>query len=98
MNMLYAGSGMGFLLLGFTFIGTARGRKFMLLIAVTAILTGTTLVGCGSGSISTSPAGSAEVSQQVSGLKTAATYYWKVIASDGNGGTAESDVYSFTTK
>jgi hypothetical protein len=38
------------------------------------------------------------VSRQVSGLQTSTTYYWKVIATDGNGGVAESDVMTFTTK
>ena len=30
-------------------------------------------------------------------LTTGTTYYWKVIAKDGNGGTSESAVWSFTT-
>ena len=40
----------------------------------------------------------ADISNTVSGLKSGTTYYWKVVADDGKTGTAESDIWSFTTK
>jgi hypothetical protein len=60
------------------------------------IIAGSALVGCGSGEVSISES-SAVVSQPVSGLQTGTTYYWKVIADDGYGGVAESDVSTFST-
>jgi len=98
---LFAGTGAGFIVFGIAFMSTARGRKGLLLIAVLTVLVGTVLVGCGaSGSNGSQPSGTspAVVSRQVSGLQTSTTYYWKVIANDGNGGVAESDVMTFTTK
>jgi len=38
------------------------------------------------------PPSDVTVSRQVTGLQTAATYCWKVVASDGNGGVTASDV------
>jgi hypothetical protein len=35
---------------------------------------------------------------EVTDLDTGATYYWKVVASDNNGGETESEVWSFTTE
>jgi hypothetical protein len=97
-GMLYAGTGMGFIFFGFAVIGTARGRKGILLVAALVILVGTTLVSC-SGSSSSAPQPSdVAVSRQVTGLQTSTTYYWKIVASDGNGGVTESDVSIFSTK
>jgi hypothetical protein len=94
---LFAGTGLGFIFFGVVFAGTARGRKGLLLVAAVVILAGSTLVGCSVGSVKT-PASGAVVSQHVSGLQTTTSYYWKVIASDGNGGVTESDVSTFSTK
>lgn len=38
------------------------------------------------------------LSNTVSGLKPGQTYFWKVIAQDGNGGTTESETRRFATK
>jgi hypothetical protein len=94
---LFAGTGIGFIFFGVVFAGTARGRKGLLIVAAVVILAGSTLVGCSVGKVGSSAAG-AVVSQHVSGLQTSTTYYWKVIASDGNGGMTESDVNTFSTK
>ncbi len=94
---LFAGTGLGFIFFGVVFAGTARGRKGLLLVGAVVILVGSTLVGCSVGKGST-PLSNAVVSQHVSGLQTATTYYWKVVASDGNGGVTESDVSTFSTK
>ncbi len=94
---LFAGTGLGFIFFGFVFAGTARGRKGLLIVAAVVILAGSTIVGCSVGKAGP-PASGAVVSQPVSGLQTATTYYWKVVASDGNGGVTESDTSSFSTK
>ncbi len=94
---LFAGTGLGFILFGFVFAGRSRGRKGLLVIGAVVILFGSTLVGCSVGKVSTSTSGGT-VSQRVSGLENTTTYYWKVVASDGNGGATESDVSTFTTK
>lgn len=97
-EMLYAGTGIGFIFFGFTFLGTGRGRKSLMLIAAVLIMTGTTFVACSSSGGNGSPASEALVTRQVTGLDAGKTYYWKIIANDGNGGVTESDVTSFTTK
>jgi hypothetical protein len=92
---LYAGTGIGFLFFGVAFIGSARGRRGLFVIAAVFILAGTSLVACSSGNQGSQT--TAELTRQVSGLQTTTTYYWKVVAEDGNGGVTESDVSSFTT-
>ncbi|UCD35631.1 MAG: choice-of-anchor D domain-containing protein [Nitrospiraceae bacterium] len=42
--------------------------------------------------------GDDEVSQTVSDLASASTYYWQVVAKDGNGGETYSPVWSFDTQ
>ena len=66
-----------------------RRKKIYSAIAI-FILIGFSLVqfGCGSNS----------ASYKATGLSSATTYYWKVIASDGKGGITGSDTWSFTTK
>lgn len=97
---IFAGTGLGFIFFGFVFAGTARGRKGLLFVAAMTILVGSSLVGCSSGSVNMTPTpvSQATITQHVSGLQTSTTYYWKVVASDGNGGVAESDVSMFSTK
>jgi hypothetical protein len=97
---LFAGTGAGFIVIGVAFMGTARGRKGLMLIAALTVLVGTALVGCGAsgGNGASQPQSPAIISRQVSGLQTSTTYYWKVVADDGNGGVAESDVMTFTTQ
>ena len=97
-GMLYASTGLGFIFFGFAFIGTARGRKGILLIAALVIIVGTTLVSCSASSSNGPQPSDVAISRQVSGLQNSTTYYWKIIASDGNGGVTESDVSTFSTK
>ena len=94
---LFAGTGIGFIFFGVVFAGTARGRKGLLLVAAVAILAGSSLVGCSVGK-GNPPTSSPVITQHVSGLQTTTAYYWKVVASDGNGGVTESDVSTFSTK
>jgi hypothetical protein len=94
---LFASTGIGFIFFGVVFAGTARGRKGLLLVGAVVILVGSTLVGCSVGK-SDPPTSGAVITQHVSGLQTTTAYYWKVVASDGNGGVTESDVSTFSTK
>jgi hypothetical protein len=93
---LFASTGIGFIFFGFVFAGTSRGRKLLLVIAAITIVTGSALVGCGK--ISTVTPNKTTITRHVSGLDSTTTYYWKVEASDGNGGVTESDVNTFSTK
>jgi len=70
------------------------------LIITTIITTGMLLTSCGGGGGGGGGDGTrapAEVTHTVSGLAPNTTFFWKVTADDGKGGTAESAVRSFTT-
>ena len=55
--------------------------------------------GSSGGGGSTIPsAGLGEIDHSVAGLKANTTYFWKVTADDGKGGTTESVIGSFTTR
>ncbi|HEX9021064.1 MAG TPA: hypothetical protein VF903_07370, partial [Nitrospirota bacterium] len=102
-KIYFAGLGMfgGLMMIGMVFVGNRKGRKGLALMIVIALLTtGLTLVSCGGGGgggggTSTPPIN--EVSNNMTVL-SGATYYWKVVADDGKGGTAESETWSFSTK
>jgi hypothetical protein len=98
---LYAAAGLpGFLLIGAIFTVPLPGRKKFMLLMIALIMIGGGVVACGGGGndAQTASIASGEVSQQISGLSAGTTYYWKVVADNGNGGTVESPVWSFTTK
>ncbi len=103
-STLYAGlgSGAGLLFFGMVLAGSARRRKIALLIGLMAI-TAMFLVSCGKSTTDTSSTNGTNPSA-VTGIKTypatlqpGTDYTWKVIASDGQGGEASSEVWSFTT-
>jgi hypothetical protein len=90
----------GLLLFGMVLL---RGkRKAVMMMAATVLMAGALLVSCGSGGngdgSEPGPASSNEVTSTISGLDPGTTYYWKVIADDGKGGTAESGVRTFKTQ
>jgi len=103
----------GVVLIGFLLGGGMKSRSGRaLMLALFFITAGFTISACsgssGSGSSAAdSGAGTVALScdsieqgqqcQQVTGLTSNTTYYWKVVASDGNGGTTDSDTWSFTT-
>ncbi|NOZ70174.1 MAG: hypothetical protein GXP46_13250 [Deferribacteres bacterium] len=103
-NMLYyAGTGSGLLVFGIVLAGGMRGKKKTALLLVIIMAASLFLVSCGSssggGGGETTPAADGnEIIRTVSGLKPATTYYWKVLADDGNRGITESEVRSFTTR
>jgi hypothetical protein len=97
-GMFFAGSGLMFI--GFVMMRGGRARKYMLVLMIAMLMmTGVIVVSCGSGNDSnTIPPMNTDMTQQVSGLNSATTYYWKVIADDGKGGLTSSETWSFSTK
>jgi hypothetical protein len=103
--LIFAGlgsMGAGIILIGFmSGSGSRRSRKAMLMI-VAVFLAGTLFMSCRSRGGDdaappvTPPVG--ELSHTITGLAPATTYYWKVVAEDGKGGTAASEVRSYTTQ
>ena len=63
-------------------------RKRQLIIFFIALLVGAS---CGTNH-------STQLGYSISGLSAGTTYYWKVIASDGNGEQTASEIWSFTVK
>ncbi len=96
-KVYFAGLGMygGLMIFGTVFAGTRRGRMAMLLLIMIVLLcTGSFLAACGGGGGGSGA--SNDVTYSASGLAAGTTYYWKVVADDGKGGTAESAVWSFS--
>jgi hypothetical protein len=96
-GIYFAGSGL--LFFGFVFTRGNRGRTLVLTLMIAALLmTGALFTSCGKSNDSNTAATSADMSHQVSGLNSATTYYWKVVADDGKGGLTSSPTWSFTTQ
>ena len=95
------GYGAGMLLAGFAIAGGVRSRrKIFFFIAVLAISV-MAAAACGKKTETVAvPVGvdpATLVTKSVSGLRSGTTYYWKVVADDGNGALIESETRSFTT-
>jgi hypothetical protein len=95
------GYGAGILLAGFAIAGGVRSRrKIFFFIAVLAIsVMATTACGKKTETVSVPVAvdQSTLMTKSVSGLRSGTTYYWKVVADDGNGALIDSETRSFTT-
>ncbi len=72
-----------------------RRRKAVLLLIAVALVAGMAAVSCGGGG-QAQPSNT--VQKSVTGLQTGTTYFWKVTALDGRGGSADSGINSFSTK
>jgi len=73
-----------------------RKRKQRLILLTMGVAVGLLiLVSCGGGGGATDPN---LRSQQVSGLASGTTYYWRVLSDDGQGGMSLSEEFSFTTR
>ncbi len=95
----FAGTGIEFLLFGIVCAGSVRGRRRIILLSGMVIMSAVFLVSCGGGGSDNSLKNPVnEIAQDVSGLSTGTTYYWKITADDGNGGRVESEVRNFTTQ
>jgi hypothetical protein len=95
------GYGAGILLAGFAIAGGVRSRrKIFFFIAVLAISV-MAAAACGKKTETVSvPVGvdpATLITKSISTLKSGTTYYWKVVADDGNGSLIESETRSFTT-
>lgn len=107
-NIYYAGvgmSGIGFLFVGMigTFLYGSNNKKNLALLAASVLIATILLISCGgggsggvSGAVISSEYTGDEISYSVD-LEAGTTYYWKVVAEDGNGGEASSEVRSFET-
>ncbi len=71
-----------------------RRKRLLLMLAAVIVLAPLALVSCGGGGPSPS---SNVVQNTVSGLPHNTTFFWKVIALDGRGGSADSGTHSFKT-
>jgi hypothetical protein len=93
------GYGAGMLLAGFAIMGGVRSRRKIFFLIAVLLISGMAVTACGSKS-SSSPAPGAELmTKNVTGLSPGTTYFWKVVADDGNGATTESEeIRSFTTQ
>jgi hypothetical protein len=104
------GGGAGLLLSGIIFVGGIKDRRKKYIWLLSLIMAVTLIVSCGSGGggggndggndsgTPQPPSNSNNKTYAVTGLSANTTYYWKVVADDGNGGVTESDTYSFVTK
>ena len=72
-----------------------RKRRGLLSLTAVSLLTGVMLSSC---SLLEMTTGTDAVTQKVSGLDPGNSYFWKVVADDGNGGSTESETWRFTTK
>jgi hypothetical protein len=96
-GIYFAGSGL--LFFGFVFTRGGRGRRLMMMLTIAMLLmTGALFSSCSKSSESSTPTTSSDFAYQASGLTSATTYYWRVVADDGKGGQTTSEVKSFTTQ
>jgi len=93
------GMGGGIMILGVTLIGGTRSRRQTVLLVVTIVLS-SLLVSCSSGGGGSNDGGNNinTKTYTVSALNAGTTYYWAVVANDGNGGETSSAVWSYRTQ
>ena len=96
---IFASSAPGFGLLLYVF-GVCRRRKNWLKLVYIMVIAAT-LFSCSNGTQDSEPGknplGSDLISYKITNLNPGATYYWKVIVSDNNGGVSNSEIQKFTT-
>jgi hypothetical protein len=101
-KLFFAYTGLpGLVIIGAVFAAPLSGRKKFMLLMISLVIIGGVVASCGGGGgggETAVPVAADEASHLMSGLKAATTYYWKVAADDGKGGTMESAVWSFTTQ
>ena len=80
-------------------ISDKKGRKKIFMLGLILVITSTLLGSCGGNDnpATTQPISGTNVVKTVTGLDPSSTYYWKVVADDGQGGVSESDTFTFQT-
>jgi len=107
-NLYYAGVGMYstgglFSVMIVTLLCGLKNKRNLALLATSVLLAMILLISCGgggSGGISGALISSGETESDINysvDLEAGTTYYWKVVAKDGNGGETSSEVRSFDT-
>ena len=95
------GYGAGMLLAGFAIVGGVKYRRKMFIFIAVLAITAMAAAACGKKTetvgvpIGVDPA--SLITHSASDLKSGSTYYWKVVADDGNGALIESETRTFTT-
>jgi hypothetical protein len=110
-GIYYAGTAAGMIIVGLLVTGVPRNRRIAILLLAITVVAGMVLITCGGGdgngngeegsgttSAPLTPSQSNEVTNLESGLSPGTTYYWKVVADDGNGGITESEIRTFSTQ
>jgi hypothetical protein len=91
------GYGAGILFAGIAIVGGVRSRKKLYLFIALLLISGMAVTACGSKSSNAPATNPATIAtQHVTGLHAGSTYYWKVVADDGNGAQVQSETRSFT--
>ncbi|HET7319665.1 MAG TPA: Ig-like domain-containing protein, partial [Nitrospirota bacterium] len=92
------GFGAGLVLAGFAIIGGVTSRRKIFFIVAALLITGSAVAACGKKSSEPPAPPAGLTTKSISELQAGTRYWWKVVADDGNGGTAESETWSFTTQ
>jgi hypothetical protein len=93
--------GLGMAVLGLVSFGGMKGRKrFLGLMVVVLLLSGTVLAACGkkTKTVTQTVDPGTGVSFTASGLSAGTRYFWRVEAHDPNGGSGISEIRTFTTQ
>jgi hypothetical protein len=93
------GYGAGMLLAGFAVMGGVRSRRKIFFLVAALLLSGMAVTACGKKSSESAAPTANLMTKNVTGLSPGTTYFWKVVADDGNGATTESaEIRSFSTQ
>jgi hypothetical protein len=100
LSTFYAGlGGLGIFLAGFIALGgTKRGRTTMLVLLVAlTLMSGMLMTSCKKKHSNAPAPDPTLISKTVTNLTSGVTYYWKVVADDGDGAQTPSEVRTFKT-
>jgi hypothetical protein len=92
-------AGTGAMLAGFGLAGALfLRRRFPLAVSAALLVLLAFLLSCGGGGGTAPPPLTADRTLVAADLAPATTYYWKIVSSDGFGGSSQSAIWSFTTR
>jgi hypothetical protein len=90
------GYGAGMLLAGIAIAGGVRSRRKLFFFIAVLLISGMAITACGKKSSDSGIDPATISTQHVTGLRAGSTYYWKVVADDGNGAQVPSETRSFS--